>query len=135
MAEQQRRYRTRQREAVSAFLAENGDRYLSVDDVWTAVSSSGASIGRSTVYRCLETMASDGSVLKATSPGGEARYRLADGKPSGQLVCLRCGRVLPLDCHMVDDFSSHVLEHHAFRIDPTRTVLYGLCAPCMETAR
>ena len=80
-------------------------------------------------------MAADGSALKATSPGGEARYRVATGNAAGQLVCLACGRVLPLDCHMVSEFSSHVLEHHSFRIDPARTVLYGFCESCMEGQR
>lgn len=132
MAETRRRYRTKQREAVFAYLAGNGERYLSVDDVWSGVSSEGTEVGRSTVYRCLEGMAVEGIALKATSPGGEARYRLATEGVTGQLICLGCGRALPLDCHMVADFSAHVLEHHSFKVDPARTVLYGLCAGCME---
>lgn len=131
MAEQRRRYKTRQREAVFAYLAGNSGRYLSVDDVWSGVSSEGADVGRSTVYRCLEGMAADGTALKAISPGGEGRYRLAAEGVAGQLVCLECGCALPLDCHMVADFSNHVLEHHSFQVDPARTVLYGLCAGCM----
>lgn len=131
MAEQRRRYRTRQREAVYAYMAGNAVRYLSVDDVWSGVTSGGAEVGRTTVYRCLEGMAADGTALKATSPGGEARYRLAAEEADGQLVCLGCGRALPLDCHMVADFSNHVLEHHSFQVDSSRTVLYGLCASCM----
>ena len=135
MADPRRRYRTRQREAVFAYLTGNGERYHSVDDVWVGISSEGAEVGRSTVYRCLEGMVADGIALKATSLGGEARYRAAGDDAAGQLVCLQCGRALPLDCHMVSDFSVHVLEHHAFRIDPARTVLYGLCDACMGGGR
>lgn len=131
MTAQRRSYRTRQRKLVSAYLADNDGRYHSVDDVWAGISSQGTEVGRSTVYRCLEDMAATGFALKATSPGGEARYRIAGESVIGQLVCLGCGRALPLDCHMVNDFSAHVLEHHSFRIDPTRTVLYGLCGDCM----
>lgn len=133
--ETQRKYKTKQREIVAEYLKANDDRYLSVDDVWSGIASGGTSVGRSTVYRCMEAMASEGSVLKAVAPGGESRYRLAGGGPSGQLVCLGCGCALPLDCHMVADFSEHVLEQHAFEIDPSRTVLYGLCGDCMETDR
>ena len=129
MAEQ-RKYKTKQREAVSAYLAQHCERYFSVDDVWSAVSADGARIGRSTVYRCLEAMATDGSALKATTPGGEARYKVAGDSPAGQLVCLKCGQAFALDCHMVVEFSSHVQEHHGFMIDPARTVLYGLCGAC-----
>lgn len=132
---QQRRYQTKQRELVSTYLAQHADRYLSVDEVWSGVCSQGAVIGRTTVYRNLEVMTADGSARKATAPGGEARYRAAGDEATGQLVCLGCGRALPLDCHMVVDFSAHVLEHHAFRIDPTRTVLYGFCEQCMEATQ
>lgn len=130
MAETQRKYKTKQREVVSAYLAQQGDRYMSVDDVWSGLSADGESVGRSTVYRCLESMAAEGSALKATAPGGEARYRIASGASAGQLVCLACGRALPLDCHMVEEFSDHVLSHHGFKIDATRTVFYGLCDSC-----
>lgn len=44
MTGQRRRYRTRQREAVFAYLVRNGERYLSVDDVWSGVSSEGAEV-------------------------------------------------------------------------------------------
>lgn len=99
--------------------------------MWSGIVADGGSVGRSTVYRSLEAMAAEGAALKATAPNGEARYRVADGSASAQLVCLECGRALPLDCHMVGGFSDHVLEHHGFRIDAARTVLYGLCKECM----
>ena len=132
MVEQQRKYKTKQGEAVSAYLTERPDSYLSVDEVWSALVAAGDRVGRSTVYRKLESMAQEGSALKATAPGGEARYRIAVGQSSGQLVCLSCGRAFPLDCHMVQDFSAHVREHHGFQIDAARTVLYGLCEDCKE---
>lgn len=130
MAEAQRKYKTKQGEAVSAYLAERPDSYLSVDEVWSALVAAGGRVGRSTVYRKLESMASEGLALKATAPGGEARYRIASSSATGQLVCLACGRAFALDCHMVEAFSDHVLSHHGFRIDPARTVLYGLCESC-----
>lgn len=135
MTEQRRRYKTRQREAVYAYLAKNANRYFSVDDIWAGTTAAGSSVGRSTVYRCLEEMTADGTAWKATLPGGESRYRMAAEGAQGQLVCLGCGRAFVLDCHMIADLSSHVLDHHGFAIDPTRTVLYGWCSNCKETHR
>ena len=125
-------YRTKQRDAIASYLKENDDRYLSVDEVWAGVSAGSEGAGRSTVYRTLEAMSAEGTALKAMTPSGEARYRVADDGTAAQLVCLDCGRALPLDCSMVSDFSSHVLDHHGFKIDATRTVLYGLCEECGE---
>lgn len=131
-AAQQRRYKTRQREAIAAYLAEHAERHHSVDDVWSGVLASGESVGRTTVYRCLETMVAEGLALKATAPGGEARYRLSGGNGSGQLVCLACGRAFSIECRTAEDFADHVLAHHGFEVDAARTVLYGTCEACRK---
>ncbi len=125
-------YRTKQRNAIASYLAQSTERYLSVDEVWTGVSAGSEGAGRSTVYRTLEAMSADGTALKAMSPNGEARYRMAVDGAFAQLVCLDCGRALSLDCTMVADFASHVLDRHGFKIDATRTVLYGLCKECRD---
>ncbi len=127
-------YNTQQRELVSACLTAHADRYLTVDEVWLAVAHVGGRVGRTTVYRNLETLANSGIVLKATAPGGEASYRLKPKGATGQLVCVECRRAFPLDCHMTTEFSDHVLEHHGFKVLPTRTVLYGLCHDCVTAA-
>ncbi len=126
------KYRTRQRELVLGCLRTNSERYLTVDEVWACVTRQGERVGRSTVYRNLEAMTQDATAIKVVAPGGEARYRLCSADAAGQLVCVACHRALPLDCHMVGDFSHHVREHHGFKIIPARTVLYGLCEDCME---
>lgn len=128
------RYKTRQRELVASCLASNAGRYLTIDEVLAFITAEGERIGRTTVYRALETMAQDGSALKASIPGGEASYRFAEESVAGQLVCLHCGNASPLDCHMARDLAEHVYEHHGFQMDPARTVLYGLCQRCMEDA-
>ncbi|RVU97470.1 transcriptional repressor [Coriobacteriales bacterium OH1046] len=126
------RYRTRQRELVASCLAQHPNSYLTVDELLSAISEQGNRIGRTTVYRALESMVGEGAALKAAVPGSEASYRIATEGAAGQLVCLSCGQVLPLDCRMANGLAGHILEHHGFRIDPTRTVLYGLCTACLE---
>ena len=124
------RYHTRQRELVGLCLSLHPDSYLSVDEVWKLLSADGHQVGRTTVYRNLETLASEGTALKVRGAQGEMRYRQAPVSATGQLVCLSCNRVLPLDCNMLTDFSLHVQHDHGFLIDQRRTVIYGLCARC-----
>lgn len=133
MVSEKHSYKTRQRQAVSEFLSSHSDRYLSVDDVFGLMRAQGMGVGRTTAYRTLESLASEGSVAKVVAPGGgESRYRLIDSahRGEGQLVCLDCGRVLPLDCEMLQEFYQHVESDHGFKIDLSRTVLYGLCETC-----
>lgn len=131
--ERRRTYDTRQKRLVRSVLVQAPDRYFSVDEAHFSLMEAGESVGRTTVYRALEALADDGFAVKVFGPaGGESRYRLAPqaSRASGQLLCLGCGRALPLDCGMLDDFAQHVQSHHGFEIDTSRTVLYGQCSDC-----
>ena len=142
-------YSTRQREAIRRVLAAHPDAFLTVDDVHAALSAADVRVGRTTVYRTLEALVAEGSMAKvADVRGGAARYRLLsasgagtagqNGAPApahGQLRCISCGRVIPLDCDMLGAFARHVEEDHGFTIDPRRTVLYGLCGDCRDARR
>lgn len=130
-------YRTQQKALVAECMAEHADRFLTVDDVWNTLKSCGSTIGRTTVYRTLEAAVAQGSMVKVAGiKGGAARYRARSSQDrQGQLSCIRCGAVLPLDCSMLQSFSQHVKERHGFEIDQRRTVLYGLCAACEAHSR
>lgn len=130
-----RGYNTEQRRLVSACLDARADRYQTVDEVFEALREQGTSVGRTTVYRTLERMAADGTVSKVVgAPGSSALYRRAGEAEQGQLLCLECGRVFPLDCGMLATFDEHVREHHGFAIDQRRTVICGVCEQCLEKA-
>lgn len=127
-------YRTKQKELVRACLQAHADAFLSVDDVCALLETDGAHIGRTTVYRALERAAATGEASKVAGVEGKAAHYRAHGveeaTDAGQLSCLECGRVIPLDCTMLQEFAQHVENHHGFAIDRRRTVLYGLCAAC-----
>lgn len=126
-----RGYKTEQRQLVVTCLDENSDRYQTVDEVFAKLHGSGANIGRTTVYRTLEKLADEGTVSKVVgAPGTSALYKRLSDADQGQLLCLRCGRVFPLDCSMLSSFAHHVREHHGFAIDQRRTVICGVCEQC-----
>lgn len=133
-----RTYNTRQRQEVMGFIESHADRYLSVDELFGLMRGEGSTVGRTTTYRALESLVASGSVAKVVAPGGgESRYRLIDpSRPDeGQMVCLSCGKVFPLDCDMLLRLVSHVRSEHGFAIEQSRTVLYGYCDVCAEATR
>ena len=106
------------------------------DMVQVQLTQDGISVGQSTVYRTVERLVADGVVSKVPSVDrSSARYCYV-GRPEtaahGKLVCLQCGATRPLECHMLDELSQHLEGAHGFRIEPSRTVLYGLCAKCAD---
>lgn len=129
-------YRTEQRQLVTSCLDANADRYQTVDEIFGALRGQGSNIGRTTVYRTLERLSQEGTVSKVVgAPGTSAFYRRVRPGDSeqGQLLCLECGRVFPLDCSMLSSFADHVLAHHGFELDSRRTVLCGICADCRRS--
>ena len=132
-------YNTRQRELVVSLMRGRARDYLTVDRVCELLRQTGLSVGRTTVYRTLERLVSEGAAAKVAGIRGEAaQYRVidaaADAGSRGQLRCTRCGRALPLDCEMFGAFKRHVLREHGFAIDQRQTVIYGLCADCRAAA-
>ena len=46
------------------------------------------------------------------------------------MKCTQCGQLFHVSCDYLNQLGEHLLEHHGFVIDHTKTVLYGLCAAC-----
>lgn len=96
----------------------------------------GIEVGRTTVYRGLERLQKEGTVLKIPSvDGAPAQYRFVqmdERKNYGKLVCLGCGKSIPLQCGCIDEFISHILGEHCFELDQQHTILYGHCGACKK---
>ena len=127
-------YRTRQRELILEYLRKSQGQHLSAEELSDYLKQQGSPVGRSTVYRCLERLVEQGVVRKYYLGEGQgACYQYAKDQGCGQhfhLKCVSCGKLIHVQCDYLNQVSSHVLEHHGFTIDHTKTVLYGLCAEC-----
>ena len=49
------------------------------------------------------------------------------------LKCVRCGRLIHTDCSYLQQIDQHILEHHGFHVDHSKTVFYGVCQECSQT--
>lgn len=130
------RYKTRQQDVILECLKQQESRFLTVDQFMECLREEGVSVGQTTVYRVLERLTDDGQVMKLpTEDGNKIRYCFAgeeDLSKPGKLVCLRCGRYIPLECSKMDDFLEHIHEEHGFELDRQHTVLYGYCERCKK---
>lgn len=46
------------------------------------------------------------------------------------MICLRCGRIVPLECSHLKEFSRHIRQEHGFLLEPEHLILYGYCSQC-----
>ena len=44
--------------------------------------------------------------------------------------CEKCGKLIHLHCEDVVKLEQHLMDRHGFRMDPCRTVFYGICEEC-----
>lgn len=122
-------YKTKQRELIAGYFKENTDRQFSINDISDRFSES---IGKSTVYREVSRLAEEGFVRKYPDSEGGFWYQYA-GEHCHEhfhLRCISCGRIVHLDCHLMNDVCRHINSEHDFEIDMSRTVLYGVCGKC-----
>lgn len=129
-------YKTKQRAVIENFLKDKSS-HLTADELYFSLASSGINIGRTTVYRCLEKMADEGSVRKyAPADGKAACYQyVPENKKCHEhfhLKCEKCGELYHMECHLMDELYSHIEADHGFKIDRLKTVIYGVCEKCSQ---
>lgn len=131
------RYRTKQREILLGYFENIPGIHVTAADVCEHFRSQGARIGQSTIYRQLESLVDEGLINKyiidANSPAcfeymGHNVHR--SGEVCFHCKCEVCGRLIHLHCDELEEIQAHLFKAHGFKLDPLRTVFYGLCEEC-----
>ena len=130
-------YNTKHREEIADYLASIPGRHVTAGDICAHFLSQGRAVGTATVYRQLERMVSEGLVQKyIIDESSSACFAWLGGEHCAERCyhckCERCGRLIHLSCAELDHIAAHLMADHAFRLNPLRTVFYGVCAECAE---
>ncbi|MFR2443645.1 MAG: Fur family transcriptional regulator [Ruminococcus sp.] len=132
-------YKTKQREYILEYLRSCGTRHTTVGEIVRHLQDSGTPVGTATVYRHLEQLVEDGAVRKyVLDEKCGACYQFLPEQAEAchehfHLKCTCCGKLFHVSCTYLDQLNQHLLEHHGFTVDHTKTVLYGVCADCAGT--
>ena len=124
---------TRQRAAVSAALNEIQD-FRSAQELHDVLKHKGDSVGLTTVYRTLQSLADAGEVDVLRTADGEAVYRRCSSGHHHHLVCRTCGRTVEVEGPAVERWADAVAAEYGF-VDIAHTLeIFGTCADCAATA-
>ena len=130
-------YRTKQRSEIADYLASIPGEHVTAGDICAHFRAQGRAVGTATVYRQLERMVSEGTVSKYIideSAGACFAYIGAEAHCGGEKCyhckCERCGTLIHMECAELNHIAAHLLDDHGFRLNPMRTVFYGVCAEC-----
>ena len=107
------------------------------DELYAMVRTRMPRISLGTVYRNLEKMVEQGMVAKYNVDGtSSACFEYLGAEEHCHKTscfhckCEKCGKLIHLHCEDVVKLEQHLMDSHGFRMDPCRTVFYGICEEC-----
>ena len=117
-------YATNSRRKILDFLKSNSDRTVTAADIDQYLKRNGDAVNITTIYRYLDKLATDGTVMKyVAEAGGKAVYQYVE---LGQ----HCEEHLHLDCGFMDEIAEHIQKDHGFQLQCKNSILYGICKDC-----
>lgn len=127
-------YMTRQRRLLYDFLAQRADRRFTAREAADALSDE---ISRSAVYRNLAALEREGLITRSVPDGSREIYyqylRCGDCRERIHLTCTSCGGSFHMEEAHAERLLKTLSEEMGFRLNKTKTVLYGVCEDCAET--
>lgn len=130
-------YKTKQKEQIIQYLTAHEGEHVTAQELSRHLEAEGTPVGTATIYRHLDALVTDGMLRKYTIDSRTcACYEYlpkSDAcKRHFHLKCMACERLFHVTCEHLDGIEAHILEHHGFQIDQSKTVLYGICADCRK---
>ncbi len=132
------KYKTKQREILIDYLESVPGVHITAADVCEYFKRQGATIGQSTIYRQLESLVDEGIINKYIIDGNSPacfEYIGADSHIDSDICfhckCEKCGKLIHLHCDELKEIQGHLYKEHQFKMNPMRTVFYGLCEQCI----
>ena len=135
-----KKYNTRQRNLILKLLLENKDRPLTAEEMWDFLKQKDTPVGKATLYRYLEVLVAKGEVYRFIDVERfSAFYQYIDENINLEncfhLKCFNCGKIIPVECNMIDKLNKHIFNRHAFNVDASKTIFYGECNNCQDLGR
>ena len=121
--------RTRQRAAVQEVLAELHE-FRTAQQIHDELRKRGESIGLTTVYRTLQSLAEAGELDALRTAEGETAYRRCSDGHHHHLVCRSCGRTVEVSGPAVERWANAVATEHGFRDVSHDLEIFGSCSSC-----
>jgi Fur family ferric uptake transcriptional regulator len=93
------------------------------------------SIGRATIFRALELLASLRIVERLDLPSGSHAYVLCDpSEHHHHLVCSTCGHSVDVADGDLARLVDEIGRHNGYKIEAHRLELFGMCPDCAEVS-
>ena len=135
-------YKTKHYQEIMDYLKTIPGKHVTASEICSHFKEAGSTIGTATVYRQLERLVSEGLIVKmiVDENTGACFVYEGDGIQAGtadcfHCKCVKCGKLIHMECREVMMIAQHMKEHHDFIMDTGRIVFYGTCGKCYAEGR
>lgn len=133
----QRNYRTKSRERILLFFKNHKEQMVSAAEIHDYLQEKDNKVNLATIYRNLDKMTEDGVLIKyKDSQEDKAVYQYVGDHDKCHehlhLQCVKCGKVMHLECGFMNEIMEHLLLQHQFTLQCTKSILYGICESCRD---
>ena len=126
-------YLTETRVKIYNLLKEKQNITISAKEIYEELDKQ---INLSTIYRNLDRLEKAGTIIRYVNEKNESTYQFSPKDHHCEehlhLQCVKCGKLIHLDCHFMDEISEHINSHHGFKIQCKNSIIYGICKDCQE---
>lgn len=131
----QKIYNTKNRNCIMEYVEGHKNKCFTAYDINRYMQESGISMNLTTIYRNLERLEKNGSVVRYKTADNEAvmyQYAEKDRECDRHLhmQCRQCGRMYHLECDFMREIETHLMEHHGFLLECQGSLLNGICEEC-----
>lgn len=120
---------TRQKQRVIDSLNAS-DVFRSAQEIHEDIRGSGDTVGLSTVYRTLQSLAHNEEIDCLIRTDGEALYRKCSQTHHHHLVCRQCGRTIEVKGPAVEKWADSIAKEHSFSEVSHTLEIFGRCSSC-----
>ena len=97
------------------------------------------SVNTTTIYRFLDKLCAENIIIKYSDVNSDkAVYQYAGEQGHCRehlhLKCIKCGKVMHLDCGFMDELRKHIMAEHHFQLQCSGDLLHGLCEECTKNS-
>ncbi|MCI6717259.1 MAG: transcriptional repressor [Bacilli bacterium] len=128
-----RNYQTKQKTAIFSLLKEHSESHLTAEQMLTILKDENTPVGKATLYRFLDSLVENGEVNKYVIDNISC-YQYVGTNLNSQncfhLICDHCGKLINASTEDIKRINEKLEKCLDFKIDNTKTVLYGICKDC-----
>lgn len=125
---------TRPRAAVVDAVLQRSHPFSAEQLVADVGTSNGGTIGRATIYRTLEILASVDVLSRLIQPDGHPVYICDSPGHRHHIVCSACGTAVAFTFCPVDELVPTLARDTAFQITDHLLEVFGVCPSCQDHA-